>query len=505
MAFAALSSLFANGYTINDQWFILANGRYITGHGFPHVNPFYSYGGSMVVENWLWSVICWTMWHAFGDAQTGLWLLGMLVTVGVSAASYVVAMAVTHGRVLASTVSAVMVETALLRLCSIRPALVSDLLILASVIVMLMFMQSRKAWLLVLLPVITLIDFNMHMPIAIYTVLCPGALMLADVVLSKRGRGRLIGEYSAAVTACVASAFINPWGASALAFVRNAMGVINYRDASVETRNIITTIRLWDQPGHESSAMAGPVMLGALMLVLVTASLARRSMILRRLPARNGEYDRATLLGSALIVVGLTATMLLAVRESVTFVVVLPMTVPWLFDGVDRVIALIIAGGVIAALLISALGGYKGYLPWRIDYLDDPAFVVAREPGFSIPIMEQKLAERNIPEGSPVSTDGGAGARLVYKGYLVQDDARPELMSGKVTGVRPDHLHEQYDITFDQAAADRYVDRHAGEYRWFLYPDDSPMGRALAHDDRFRPVDALPGATLYESTAYRRE
>lgn len=75
LGFVAVLSLLSNGYAVDDQWFMLANGRYIVEHGFPMDNPFNAWGGHVVLENWLWSVLCWLFWSAFGgQGACGCWV-----------------------------------------------------------------------------------------------------------------------------------------------------------------------------------------------------------------------------------------------------------------------------------------------------------------------------------------------------------------------------------------------------------------------------------------------
>lgn len=477
----AVASVFGRGFYENDQWFILANGRYVLTEGFPHENPFSAWGGFVVLENWGWSALCWVAWELAGATQGGLWLLTLAVVLCMCGVSWRIAMDLTGGMAPAAAASALVMGGVANSMLSVRPSVVSMMLSLVAVWLVLEHMRSRSRWPLLLLPVVAWVAFNMHMTMGWYVVLAPGCWMLSDVLASGAGRLRRLGKYAVTVLCQVAVMFVNPWGVDGVLFLFRSYGAAKYRDSLIEMRGAVLCLA-----SRKTCSIMYPAM--AITVILLAMTLLSVVLAWRRLGA-------ATCLGVVFLGVGLGVQFVSAVRGAYSMVLLVPFAVaPLIMMMRDADLRFLTMAASVVVLFGLCLSVWGGALPWNLDKAID----TESDAGHAA----QLVMRRGVPHGSKVSCDGWLGTRLTYMGYLTSNDMRPELLSPGITGLDEDYNKAAIDALLDEDAARRYVKLFGPEFQWWMYRKDGNMDHALAADPDMRKAGESGGIVLYENTAY---
>lgn len=399
------------------------------------------------------------------------------------------------GRIPAA-VAVVFVAVVLARLFSIRPSLVSTLAIMTSMLVMLHWFSTRRVCTLLLLVPLMWLAFNMHMAMGWYVILVPGTFMLADVVLVPRGRVRHLLTYMGVVATQCAVTFANPWGVDGVAFLVKAMGVARYNNGNAELRSLPDAIPLmFAGLGGNSSLMFPYVALGGIIPFIFVIVAVARYRSWRRL----GDVERMTLVASTLIAVGLSVVSFGSIREFSTFIVLVPLCVPFATAMLSSVRARLGMLAAVSAVLVACYAtAFSGYLPWNLDYLRGASMNPDTLAGLAL------VEGQGIPKGTRINTDEWVGPRLTFMGYRPTEDMRPELSSSAITGLGEDHLREVVDAKQNADDAVKYVGRYKTSFQWFVYRDGGTMAYALRNDPDIKPVATRSGVTLYESTVYKR-
>ena len=198
----------------NDGYFILASGRYITAmHSVPKYNPFtFTSGMQIVVQQWAWCVISYLLYSKF--AKFGLF--GLLVIVDLLILFLYVKIAKLNE---VSIQKAILAGSIFLLpfvfYNSIRPTMVTMLLILWQIYVVEAYRKDWDARRLILLPAISILEINFHAAVWVmhFVFLLPylvPAIKNPFVSLEKdyMDRKRLI----LSILGMVAGGFVNPYG-----------------------------------------------------------------------------------------------------------------------------------------------------------------------------------------------------------------------------------------------------------------------------------------------------
>ena len=480
----------------NDQWFILENGRWILEHGFPRTDPFHVWGGSIVIENWLWSVIMYLAWSVTGGA-VGPSILVWSIVGSLAFLTWKVSKTVAKSE-LAAALSALAVVVMLERLSIVvlRPTIATITLTMLAVLMLLKRIETGEARWLATVPAIMLLSFNLHMALAWLVILVPGVLMLADVVTKLVADGlktavRRSAEYAFTVATSIAVTFLNPYGADGVAFLGKTMGVASYKEAIIELRPL--SLQTAGQPewyvdvAHTSwaaiSALAG---LLAVSIAIVASSRRRLDTVrLRQVIARLS-------IAAILLVAAVAASTVVAIRMAVLLIYptafLVPLTadlatewagnhhalIPRLLGSCRNAVAAIVVVSAIVAPVLST-PGTSSVLGWKseVDSLYSTKAWLALEAAGAEP-------------GDRVWSDGDYGSMLVWKGYEVSFDVRPELIESSVNG-RPGHHYYDYvdgQLDGDEKAVDRIMGAAAeAGCGWWVVDAGSPVDRRLSAED----------------------
>lgn len=489
-----------DGWYDNDQWFIIANGRYVLENGFPSQNPFSAWGGKIVLDNWLWAVLLHSAYVFCG--QTGITLLCVAVDVGTILLARSIARRLGAGRIASSITAAfyLLAQTLSMGMTD-RPFVASALMIMASMRITLEWVCRQWEWRDVwFLPVLTMIAFNLHMADGWFTIAYPGCWLLASVAFAAGRRLRVLVTSAGVAAAQIAATFINPWGVDGVLFAFRGMGSSSYRGQVKETLPLPTVLGKIMDGSIYSSVDGLQAMLPALALSLTLAAFLAVTSVLWM--ARGGDCtSRSTWLGVLVAVLGSTSLLLMAMRASNDVLLLTPfvagMAANMKRDG--RLYRAASSGDMIAvvvAALALAMCASTGRPPEQAaEYYErsETANVAAR------------AVARLVPPGSPIMSDGWIGSKLTWLGYKTSFDMRPELVDSAVTGLLIDHYREWIDATMDAGKADEFVSKYADGFQWWVIRDygpdrSTPIGEAVS--SRCKLASTVPGKySLYECSA----
>lgn len=512
----------------NDQWFILENGKWIIENGFPRTDPFHVWGVSIVIENWLWSVIMYAAWSvtdgAVGPAIvvwfTGgcmaflAWKISKLVSPSPIAAA---ASALFSTCLVAGSLNMVM-----------RPSVVSlTMTMLALLLVMLHAKTGRARW-LVLVPVVMLVAFNFHMSMAWLVVLVPGVLMLVRVVMTARRKDastlKLMGQYALTVTASIAVAFANPYGVNGVLFLFRSAGIADYRDQIFELMPLrplldsgnsyynVTSIISYVFIAVLCLAMFISMLARSRSKTLVNGTLTKGPKSLQNEEAAGGRLAMdAWLAGAGLLAAGMIASMAIAIRLNVILLFAAPLLFP-------------VTGLAISRWMEERRGKArksKRDVKWRrmtvvvmaltaivLPYTVTPLKIPVWRWGQYVDMLDttqvfDELEKAGGDAGDKVWTEGIYGAYLVWNGYKVTYDMRPELIETALNGKPGHHYYDYVDAQSfgdKKALARTIADGLGAGCEWWVVDDGKPVGRTLAGDSRFQKVGAVDG---YGVSVYR--
>ena len=482
-----------DGWYDNDQWFILSNGRWILENGFPYENPFSAWGGKTVLDNWLWSIPLYLSYKVAG--QAGIAALCTTVSTGSVLLAWSIARRLWAGRAAVSVVAMIylLCQTFSMGMTD-RPFVASALMILLSLRLVLEWTLRGWRWRGIwLLPVVTLVAFNLHMADGWFTVLFPGCWMLAAVILD--GEHRLWTLATAAGVSCLQAlvTLANPWGVDGALFVFRGMGSASYREAIKDTIGLPGIVRrILDgsifSDVDSLAAMIPPLAITVAMLI--TLAIASILGIIRS----GSMQAKAVWTGLLIALAGSTALVFIAMRFTNDTLLLAPFLAGvvtihkrdgrlWkALSGKDTMVA-------VAALLMLALCSTLGSTPMdAADEYDrtETASVAARA-----------VAE-HVPAGSVIMSDGWIGSKLTWLGYKTSFDMRPELIDSAVSGLSVDHYKEWIDATADIDLADKFISKRKSEFEWWVIRDydadsDTPMEVAMSKRTDYRLVSAEPG------------
>lgn len=491
-----------DGWYDNDQWFILANGRYVLENGFPRQNPFSAWGGKIVLDDWLWAVLLHSAYTVCG--QTGITLLCVTVDVGTILLARSIARRLGAGRIASSITAAfyLLAQTLSMGMTD-RPFVASALMVMASVRIALEWVCRQWEWRGVwLLPILTMTAFNLHMADGWFTIAYPGCWLLASAAFAAGRRLRVLMTSASVAATQIAATFVSPWGVDGVLFVFRGMGSASYRGQIKETLPLPTVLGEIMDGSIYSSVDSLQTMLPALSLSLALAAVLAVTSVLWI--AGSGDCrSKTTWLGVLAAVLGSTPLLLVAMRFTNDVLLLAPF-VAGLAVNLKRDGKLYRAVGsgdmiaVIVAALALALCASTGRPPESAaEYYErsETANVAAR------------AVSRLVPPGSPVMSDGWIGSKLTWLGYKTSFDMRPELVDSAVSGLPVDHYREWIDATMDTGKADEFVSKYADSFQWWVVRDygpdrSTPIGEAVSSRSGCRLASTTPGKySLYECLA----
>lgn len=212
-------------WTETDFYFLLATGREFWS-GFPHEEFLSMHEGlHYVSQQWLFAAVLYWIYDSFG--MTGCYVLVALLRGATHTALYLMAVRITRGNYLFSTVSGLLAFIpGVLFLCA-RPFTASVLLLFLTVCI-LEWYTSGKKWVLCFLPLVSIALINIHASMwpMLFVLMLPylaESLPLPNIgflLFRKRNRVPLLG--AAAISALCG--FLNPYGMENMLYLTYSYG-----------------------------------------------------------------------------------------------------------------------------------------------------------------------------------------------------------------------------------------------------------------------------------------
>lgn len=147
-------------YLDNDAWFLLNTGRYILNNGFFYVDPFTIHEGlSMIVQQWLTTVIFWGVFNYLGDI--GFYIFMTVITYILLFLHYKIVNLVSNKKLL-SVIFTMLCSTLWIKYMTSRPQMFTYMCLLIEVFILEKYIKTNNKKILYLLPLISLLQINLH-------------------------------------------------------------------------------------------------------------------------------------------------------------------------------------------------------------------------------------------------------------------------------------------------------------------------------------------------------
>lgn len=208
-----------------DIWFLLNHGKYVIEHGFPTIEPFSMHQGfSFVMQQWLSAVIFYLSYTVLG--KYGLLLVVNIVNLLILLFTYKLCVLLTDNRKRLSIVLTCITDILLLTSFIIpRPQIFTYLLLIITLYIMEKFIRCKDTKLLYLLPLISLLQINLHasMWFMIFLFMLPYVVRLFINKLSDKGDNSLFKVIIIMIIMFLVG-FINPYTTKNMFYVFTSYG-----------------------------------------------------------------------------------------------------------------------------------------------------------------------------------------------------------------------------------------------------------------------------------------
>ena len=146
----------------NDIWYLLSEGRYIVQHGIYYIDPLSMHEGlQVVVQNWLSASIFWVIYSAFGEM--GLFTTVLICNVFICLLLYKICMLISDRNYILSLLLMFAEDVILLKSYLVsRPQIFSFIVLLGLIYVLEKYIKTENWKYLIWLPVLSLIEINIH-------------------------------------------------------------------------------------------------------------------------------------------------------------------------------------------------------------------------------------------------------------------------------------------------------------------------------------------------------
>ena len=221
-----ISTLVFRSWLDNDSWFILAEGRYVAENGLFDTDVLSMHSDmSVVPQQYGAALIFWLIYQAFGPA--GLYIMMLLVSVIIYFLLYKIFMLLSKKNINVSLLLTVAAGVLLNVFCfmTTRPHIFSYALMLAVIYVLELYLSTKKTKLLWLLPVLSVVQINLHaslwwmLPLVFITYIVDGVRKPKLYLQGYKLKPLII-----AGVAMFAAGFLNPYGIKMITYVLSSYG-----------------------------------------------------------------------------------------------------------------------------------------------------------------------------------------------------------------------------------------------------------------------------------------
>ncbi len=224
-----------NCYLNNDSWFLFNHGRYILENGFPTIDPFTMHENfSFVMQQWLSAVIFYLIYSTWGNI--GIAILVTVVFILILFLIYKLCLLISNRN---KYLSYILVGISSLLLINYlnggRPQIFSYINILLLFYFLESYIQKKDIRYLVPLPLISLLEINMHAATwgLLFCFILPYILEVFYFWLKKKPLSRLSPLIIVTIIMLLVG-FINPYGIEAMTYVFKSYGIYEINDFITE-------------------------------------------------------------------------------------------------------------------------------------------------------------------------------------------------------------------------------------------------------------------------------
>lgn len=219
----------------NDIWFLLNHGKYVIEHGFPIIEPFSMHHGfSFVMQQWLSAVIFYLSYNVFG--KYGLLLVVNIVNLLILYFTYKLCILLTDNRKKLSIFLTCITDVLLLTSFIIpRPQIFTYLLLIITLYIMEMFIKNKDTKLIYLLPLVSLLQINLHasMWFMIFLFILPYIVSLLINKFKDKNDNRVF-KILVIIIIMFLVGFINPYTTKNMFYVFTSYGNIYINSSVIE-------------------------------------------------------------------------------------------------------------------------------------------------------------------------------------------------------------------------------------------------------------------------------
>lgn len=454
----------------NDQWWLLATGRWIAEHGIPYDNPFSAYGDqAIVVQQWLPCLIDWAAYSLGGYVGLGVLVLVMSLCVFVAVAA--LGRKIMGGNIDIACIVALLFCGCASSYMSIRPQMWSMLAFCAVLYVMECYRRTNSWKNLIWLAPIMIVHANVHMAMMPYDLFIVACYLFPNIqghyVKSAAASYRRVPILIAIAVMAVCS-LANPYGIDGALYLVNSYGSASYGNYIAEMGTTPTDTYY-----------------GAMMIVMVVVG----AMSLGRLGLGRFNAPLTILYFVALVLsfqhtrnVWLVALFTVPLACSALSNVHLNPRTVFLRDDAPKV--LVMAASIVLMIALGITGTTE-------------SLVVDPKDSGSTPVAAADWLDANAEEGSKVFTHFNAGGYLEWRGYKVGMDARPELWDSKIAKNGKDRYHEYIDMSKDKMEPSEYME--GKDFDYLIVNTDTALYKYLLASVSYKVVAEGEGYALFQA------
>ncbi len=238
-----ISILFIDIKEQGDIWFLLNHGKYVLNQGFPTIEPFTIHQGlSFVMQQWLSSVIFYLAYCL--SPKFGLFIVCFIINILILFFTYKLCMLLTKNNYRRSIFLTITVDFLLLlfRFITPRPQIFTYLLLIITLYIMELFIENRKTKALYFLPLISLLQINLHssMYFIHFVFLFPYFIYFLINKIKNKKDNRIF-KLIIFCLIMLLTAFINPYGIKNIFYIFNSYGN-NYINEIIEEMQPLTIV-----------------------------------------------------------------------------------------------------------------------------------------------------------------------------------------------------------------------------------------------------------------------
>lgn len=465
-----------NIYLDNDQWFILREGKEIVeNHNFYINTAFVLDGYKKVVQQWLYAVIIYIIYTYAGFK--GLYLFVLLETFLFCILLY------NLGKHLGGESKSIIAIIVLYLFCddyiSTRPELITWCLLLIQIIALEKYKKDADAKHLILLPILTLIESNIHAFLLVFHFLFIFAYMFPVIkipMFNFSKRKYKIKPLIATNIAMLFTSIINPYSYKALT-------------GMFETYKKTTSMYI--------NEIQSPELLSFYSLVIVFGVFLTLYLVLKK--EINAEHFYLEI---GTCVLAINASRNISINGLAVFIIVINMISLLDKNLIDNLFR-----------FLNTTKRKSSYLVFLLYIIPITLLLITTTENnkykdcFTTPIkaIEYLNKNENNPENTKVYTDFNSGAYVVYNGYRGFMTPESSICQKPING-KSDYYDEYKELNYSIQNVNNFIDKYKFDYYICFVSSEkkvaAPMGLNylyLENDRRFKKVVKGNGYVMYKT------